>query len=88
MLASLDGYCSIVVFDPDELGTPYKEQQHQLQMSAIAEGVQVTPLQTQPNAHQTKQQQPANTSTDITATTTVNQLPVKKKRRVELTKVE
>ena len=82
MLASLDGYCSIVVFDPDELGTPYKEQQHQLQMSAIAEGVQSHGhVQPQPQTQQHEPQQPQQPEA-------VNQLPVKKKRRVELTKVE
>ncbi|TIA88450.1 hypothetical protein E3P99_02578 [Wallemia hederae] len=82
MLASLDGYCSIVVFDPDELGTPYKEQQHQLQMSAIAEGVQSHGhVQPQPQPQQLEPQQPQQPEA-------VNQLPVKKKRRVELTKVE
>lgn len=80
MLASLDGYCSIIVFDPEELGTPYKEQQHQLQMSAIAENVQLTPSQSHTNTHVEQIQAEKQT--------VVNQLPVKKKRRVELTRVE
>ncbi|TIB70980.1 WD40 repeat-like protein [Wallemia mellicola] len=83
MLASLDGYCSIIVFDPEELGTPYKEQQHQLQMSAIAENVQVTPSQSHTNTHVDIQAEK-----QVENQTVVNQLPVKKKRRVELTRVE
>lgn len=84
MLASLDGYCSIIVFDPEELGTPYKEQQHQLQMSAIAENVQLTPSQSHTNTHVEQIQ----AEKQVEKQTVVNQLPVKKKRRVELTRVE
>ena len=82
MLASLDGYCSIIVFDPNELGVPYEKQQHQLQMSAIAQ--QTQNLVNNPSNSQAQQQQQQQTQQQPP----VNQLPVKKKRRVELTRVE
>lgn len=37
MLASSDGYCSIVVFDLAELGTVHPTQQHHRQLAAIAQ---------------------------------------------------
>ncbi|WVF68167.1 hypothetical protein IAT40_002932 [Kwoniella sp. CBS 6097] len=37
MLSSSDGYCSIVVFDPLELGTVHPTQQHHRQLAAIAQ---------------------------------------------------
>ena len=37
MLASADGYCSIVVFDLAELGTVHPTQQHHRQLAAIAQ---------------------------------------------------
>ncbi|KAL7418057.1 WD40-repeat-containing domain protein [Mrakia frigida] len=36
ILSSIDGYCSVVVFDPSELGTLHPTQQHQKQLQAIA----------------------------------------------------
>ncbi|ORX40978.1 WD40-repeat-containing domain protein, partial [Kockovaella imperatae] len=68
MLASSDGYCSIVVFDLAELGTVHATQQHHRQLAAIAQSHSHGGVST-PHVH------PANSVPHSPAVSTMRQSP-------------